>query len=109
MTRIATPENEAALSNVAEHGTTAHMDKLVRKYCWAERLEAKRASDRHFHRYLRFAYDDDDSPLIYVRLPPEVGTLVRKAIEAAVEAQSNVSAETSKRCSRTTAHSAYVS
>jgi hypothetical protein len=108
MTRIATPENEAALLNVAEHGTAAHMDKLVRKYCRVERLaDAKRANDRHFHRYLRFTYDDDDSLLIYARLPPEVGAVVRKAIEAAVvameksetptvEIQSNVSAETSE-------------
>jgi hypothetical protein len=85
MTRIATPENEPALLNVAEHGTAAHMDKLVRKYCWVERLEdAQRAHGQHRNRYLRFAYDDDDSVLIYARLPPEVGAMVRKAIEAAV-------------------------
>jgi hypothetical protein len=87
MTRIATPENEDDLLNVAEHGTGAHMDKLVRKFCWVERLEdAKLAHGQHFHRYLRFSYDDDNSVLIYARLPPEVGAVVRRAIEAAVEA-----------------------
>jgi Domain of unknown function (DUF222)/HNH endonuclease len=108
MTRIATPENEAALLNIAEHGTAAHMDKLVRKYSRVERLEdTKQANDRYFRRYLRFTYDDDDSLLIYGRLPPEIGAVVRKAIDAAVEAmeerepptvetRSNVSAETSE-------------
>jgi hypothetical protein len=85
MTRIATPENEDALLNVAEHGTAAHMDKLVRKYCWVERLEdAQRANDLHVRRGLHVYYDEDGSMVIRAKLPPEVGAIVRKAIEAAV-------------------------
>jgi hypothetical protein len=85
MTRIATPENEAALLNVAEHGTAAHVEKLVRKYCWVERLEdAQRANGVHVHRYLRIGYDEDGAMLISARVPAEVGAVVRKALEAAV-------------------------
>jgi hypothetical protein len=85
MTRIATPENEAALLNVAEHGTAAHVEKLVRKYCWVERLEdTQRANSTHVHRYLRFGYDEDGAVLLNARLPAEVGAVVRKALEAAV-------------------------
>jgi hypothetical protein len=85
MTRIATPDNEAALLNIAEHGTAAHVEKLVRKYCWVERLEdARRSNDQHVARYLRFSYDEDGSMLVNARLPAEVGALVRKAVEVAV-------------------------
>jgi hypothetical protein len=85
MTRIATPDNEAALLNVAEHGTAAHVEKLVRKYCWVERLEdAQRANDAHVHRYLRFSYDEDGAVIVSARLPAELGAVVRKAVEAAV-------------------------
>ena len=104
MTRIATPDNETTLLTIAEHGTAAHVEKLVRKYCWVERLEdAQRANDTHFSRYLRFAYDEDGSMLVRASLPAEVGAVVRKAIEAAVAlaekdpAGPGVSAEASER------------
>jgi hypothetical protein len=85
MTRIATAANEATLLNVAEHGTAEHVEKLVRKYCYVERLEdAQRANAQHYDRYLRFSYDEHGSLVMYARLPPEVGAVVRKAIEAAV-------------------------
>ena len=32
MARVATPENEAELLNIARHGTAAHMERLVRAY-----------------------------------------------------------------------------
>ncbi|HJS21086.1 MAG TPA: DUF222 domain-containing protein [Steroidobacteraceae bacterium] len=104
MTRIATPDNEATLLMIAEHGTAAHVEKLVRKYCWVERLEdAQRANGTHFSRYLRYSYDEDGSMLLHAKLPAEVGALVRKAIETAVNlaepdpAGPDVSAEASER------------
>jgi hypothetical protein len=85
MTRIATAYNQATLLNVAEHGTAAHVEKLVRKYCYVERLEdAASASGQYFDRHLHFRYDEHGSLLINARLPAEVGAVVRKAIEAAV-------------------------
>lgn len=85
MTRIATPENETTLLNVAEHGTAAHVEKLVRKYCYVERLEnAASANGQHFDRHVHFRHDEYGSVLMSARLPAEVGAVVRKAIEAAV-------------------------
>jgi hypothetical protein len=85
MTRIATAVNESTLLSIAEHGTATHVEKLVRKYCYVERLEdAQRANGQHFDRYLRFSYEEDGSLLVRARLPAEVGAIVRKAIETAV-------------------------
>jgi hypothetical protein len=87
MTRIATPENEAQLLNIARYGTANHVEKLVRKYRWVERLrEAEQAHERHRMRRVKFFYDEDGSMIIQARLPPEVGAVVRTAIEAAMEA-----------------------
>jgi hypothetical protein len=87
MTRIATAENEPDLLSMALHGTAWHVEKLVRQYRWVERLhDARRANELHRLRRLRFFYDEDGSMIIHAKLPPEVGAVVKKAIEAAVEA-----------------------
>ncbi|HEX5421211.1 MAG TPA: DUF222 domain-containing protein [Gammaproteobacteria bacterium] len=86
MTRVATPENEDTLLNVAIYGTATHVERLVRKYRRFERLEASaEAQERHRQRYVRYGYDEDGSLLIQAKLPPEIGELVKKALEAAVE------------------------
>jgi len=86
MTRIATPENEAVLMNIALHGTAAHMERIVRQYRRVERIEdARLAEELHRQRYLHYRYDDDGSFVLEARLPPEVGALFRKTIEAAEE------------------------
>ncbi|HEX6997678.1 MAG TPA: DUF222 domain-containing protein [Gammaproteobacteria bacterium] len=87
MTRVATPENEDILLNVAEHGTASHLGRLVQKYRRAERMiDAERAQRRHTRRSLYYYYDADGSLVIQARLPAEVGAVVRKAIEAAMAA-----------------------
>ncbi|HEX5420871.1 MAG TPA: DUF222 domain-containing protein, partial [Gammaproteobacteria bacterium] len=86
MTRVATPENEETLLNVALYGTATHVERLVRKYRRFERLEASaEAQERYRQRYVRYRYDEDGSLLIEAKLPPEIGELVKKALEAAVE------------------------
>ena len=86
ITRVATPEMQDTLLNIGLHGTASHMERLVREFRKAERLrEAYEAEDAHRERYVRFRYDEDGSVLIHARLPPEVGALVKQAIEAAVE------------------------
>jgi hypothetical protein len=105
MTRIATPENEADLLNVAFHGTAAHVEKLVRGYRRvreADELEA--ANARHAKRALHWYYDDDGSTVIHCRLDPEDGARVIQAINSAVgvinkERLEDVSAETSDEAS----------
>jgi hypothetical protein len=106
MTRVASPANEDVLLNVALHGTAAHVEKLVRKYAWTQRRDAARtAHGQQVSRYLScFFYDDAGMLVIQGRLPPEVGALVRTALDAASDllreretslpTDENVSAET---------------
>jgi hypothetical protein len=86
MTRVATAANESVLVSIALHGTAAHVEKLVRKYRWVERAEAaQRAQVQHESRGLHYFFDDAGMLVVHGRLPPEVGAVVRKALEAAVE------------------------
>jgi hypothetical protein len=99
MTRVATAANESVLVSVARHGTAVHVEKLVRKYRWAQRRDAaQRSLLKHEQRNVWYFYDDDGEFVLNARLPAEVGAVVRKALEAAVEAVrppgGKVSAET---------------
>ena len=110
MTRVATPENEDYLLQIARHGTANHVERLVRKYRRVQsNAESQRANALHDGRYLHFRHDEDGALIIEARLAPETGELVLKALGAAGEAlyarrraaqttnetESNVSAETS--------------
>jgi hypothetical protein len=98
MTRVATPANESVLVHVARHGTASHVEKLVRKFHWTQRRDAACLSQRqHEHRSVSSFFDMDGEFVLHARLPREVGAVVRKALEAAVEAvreTKDVSAET---------------
>ena len=86
MTRVATPQNEEALVTVAQFGTAQHIERLVRSYRRFERVEeAEQAEARAAARHVHYRYDEDGSLIIYAKLPPEVGEIVQKAIDAAVE------------------------
>lgn len=86
MTRIAVPESEEMLLNIARHGTAAHMDRLVRAYRRVERLEAAaEAMARYRSRSVRYRYEEDGMLVITVRLPAEIGEVVRRAIDSAME------------------------
>ena len=103
MTRVATPANESVLVHVARYGTAAHVEKLARKFRWTQRRDAaKQAQKQHEQRTASFFFDMDDQFILTARLPPEIGAVVRKALETAVEAlrephraADDVSAETS--------------
>ena len=99
MTRVATPENEDELMNVAWYGTAAHVEKLSRYYRQAREAEDRdRINDRHARRALKWFYDDDGSLVIQCRLDPEDGARVIKALNCAIESlddePEDVSAET---------------
>jgi hypothetical protein len=95
MTRVATDANEDVLLNVALHGTAAHVERLVRKYRWTERREsARRSMKQHAERELDCFYDDNGTFVLHARLPAELGALVSKALEAAVEELQNDSTDT---------------
>ena len=71
---------------IARNGTAEQLDRLVSKYRRAERIEAAAdAQAQHRRRFVHYTYDDDGMLVIAARLPPEIGELVKKALEAAVE------------------------
>ncbi len=87
LTRVATAENEEALLEIAEHGTAAHIEKIVRAWKRVDRLEDAQAErERHESRYLRLHVDEDGMYVLRGRLDPEVGELLEKALEAAGDA-----------------------
>jgi hypothetical protein len=87
MTRVATPANESVLVHIARCGTAAHVEKLVRKYHWTLRRDAGRlARLQHAQRDVTYFFDENGGLILNARLTPEVGAIVRKALEVGVEA-----------------------
>jgi hypothetical protein len=107
MSRVATPENEDFLLMIAQHGTASHVEKVVGKYKSVQTTDEEgQERERENERKLVYFQDQNDMWVIHAKLPPEVGALVVKAIEAVAtpaqidkqkqlrEPQKNVSAET---------------
>ena len=86
LTRVATPESEAALLDVALARTAVHVEQVTRAWRRVDRA-AEIAEDgrRHAHRELRTWTDDDGMVVIRGRLAPEVGAAVLRALDAASE------------------------
>ena len=86
ITRVATPATEASLLNIALSGTASHVERVVRGWRRADRL-AEMAEDerRRENRALRTWVDEDGMVRIDGRLTPEVGAVVRRALEAACD------------------------
>ncbi len=96
LTRVATPNNEAALLDMARAGTAAHLERIVRAYRGALRNEEVDKANRiHDERFLHWHNDVDGSLVLRARLSPEQGALVVKALECAKEAVDESSAEDS--------------
>ena len=83
VTRVATPETEQTLLDVALCGTAAHVEQVVRGWRRVDRV-AEQAEDRRRHeaRSLRTWVDDDGMVVVRGRLTPEVGAVLRRALEA---------------------------
>ena len=86
VTRVATPETEQALLDVALCGTAAHVEQIVRGWRRVDRT-AEAAEDRRRHetRSLRTWVDDDGMVVVRGRLTPEVGAVLRRALAAACD------------------------
>jgi hypothetical protein len=108
LTRVATPENEADLLELARGCTTAQLERIVRGFKLGSRQdEAAREQARHDSREFSVFPDDEGMYVVRGRLTPEIGALVMRAVEAASDAlyrergpagaPENVSAETSRR------------
>src|SRR5690606_33577591 len=86
LTRVARPESETALLEGALHGTAAHVQKVVARHSRAERpLASADAVEQFRQRDVRYRHDDDGTVVIEARLPAEIGEVVMRAIDAAVE------------------------
>ena len=82
LTRVATADNEAELLNFADHGTTAHVERLVREWRRLDRSDDC-PTDRADRRGLSLHLGDDGNYEIRGQLSPEVGALLLKALEGA--------------------------
>src|SRR5688572_7747867 len=86
MTRTATAANESVLLSVARNGTAAHVEKLVQRFQWTQRRDAANTAQRqHEHRNVYCFFDMDGEFVFHARLPREIGAVVRKALDVAVE------------------------
>ena len=97
LTRVACAQTEEYFLNIALHGTAAHVEKLVRQYRRAkESEELSREAQQQATRKVVYFYDNDGSLVLKGRLPAEIGALVVKALDAAVNdpALREISAET---------------
>jgi len=92
MTRVATPDNEDLLLNIARHGTAYHVERFVQQYRRVEKLaEPGAAQELHDSRELTYRYDADGCLVINARLPGDQGELVLRALERAMD---NATADT---------------
>ena len=93
VTRVATPETEQTLLDVAMAGTAAHVEQVVRAWRRVDRVaEATDDRRRHASRVLNTWVDDDGMVVIRGRLTPEVGAIVRRALEAALDEERRAAA-----------------
>lgn len=83
ITRIATPQTEAQLVELARHATGAQLEKVVRGYRSAQRATVDRAKEAHERRSVAWSWDEDGSLRFEGRLPAEEGALLLRALEAA--------------------------
>ena len=86
LTRVATPATEASLVALACGATAAQVERLVRGWRQADREAQPDAEKlRLAHRMLSTRVDDDGMLVLRARLTPEVGAVVLRALEAALE------------------------
>lgn len=81
LTRVAEPEMEAELVEMAQEATAAQLERLMRGYRGAIAADdAERAAEK---RHLSTHWDDDGSLRLSGSLPPEEGALLMRALEIA--------------------------
>ena len=83
LTRVAVPEMEAELIELAEDATAAQLERLMRGYRAATAAPSDRVAER---RRLTTSWDDDGGLVIRGYLPPDEGAQLLQALEVAREA-----------------------
>jgi hypothetical protein len=87
LTRIATPETEEELVDLARCGTAAHIETIVRG-CRRYGPELQRDRDQRMQdsRYVQVSHDEDGMLIVRARLDPVAGAALERALDAAAEA-----------------------
>ena len=80
LSRVATPECEAGLIEIATHATAAQLERIVAGYRQVKLRDANMVFDE---RFLSYYWDADGSLRLSGSLPPEEGALFLRALEAA--------------------------
>jgi len=87
LTRVAKPESEAALLELARSCSAAKLERLVRGWATLTRAgEAQAQERRHRSRSFSVFADEDGMYVVRGRLDPEVGAALMRAVEAASDA-----------------------
>ena len=87
LSRVATPDNEGDLLELARGCTTAHLERIVRGWKLGSRTdEAALERERYDSRTLSVFPDHDGMYVVRGKLTPELGALLMRAIEAAGDA-----------------------
>ncbi len=98
ITRVATPEIEESLVEIARHATGAQLEKLVRGYHGALAATLDQAERTFESRHLSWSWEEDGSLRLEGRLPAEDGALLLTALKGTEESPrsepGDVSAET---------------
>ena len=84
ITRVATPGTEDRLLHLADQSTAAQLERIVRAWRWCDRRqEGREEAKRRRDQCLSIYPDADGMFVVRGLLTPEVGAVVRRAIEAA--------------------------
>ncbi|MGW8282195.1 MAG: DUF222 domain-containing protein [Gemmatimonadota bacterium] len=87
LTRVATPENETDLLDLARGCTAAQLERIVRGFKLGSRQdEAEREQARHESREFSVFPDEEGMYVVRGHLTPEIGALVMRAVESASDA-----------------------
>ena len=82
ITRVADDTNEDVLLNIAEHGTAHQVERVVAQYRRAQHLQnSDNAHQQYLDREVSYYYDVDGSLVMKLRMPPDQGELLLKALE----------------------------
>ena len=86
LTRVATPDNEERLLDLACTATAAQVERVARAWRRCDRLEeALEDRQRHLARSATTYVDEDGMVVLRARLTPELGAVVQRALDAAAE------------------------
>jgi hypothetical protein len=83
LTRVATPESEEALLEMARHATAAQLERILSAYRTVSREEAEEVNESAF---VSATWEPDGSLRIAGRLGPEEGSAFLRALDAAKDA-----------------------